>query len=198
MKEIKFNCIRLAMLCLVLFASCYTAKGSEDPIRSVELKLLWEKSVDFEYGLIIPDPDFKRFVATKSLGKRNDRYVYLNGACEKIFAIQSSKYGKGPGRTNLYYHPHYIRAKKDDTLSELNLVVTDFVVPSQNYNYLGVFQMYYTNKTDRFDRRFKFYEIDAVGNRKLLWEKDPSCPDLLTKKQTKEIIEPGTAVWMSV
>ncbi|MCD4653628.1 hypothetical protein K8T06_06800, partial [bacterium] len=89
-------------------------------------------------------------------------------------------------KISMYDHPEYVRAKQDGTLSELNLTVTDFIAHSPNFDFLGVFHMYYDNEEDRFDRRFKFYEVDSTGNRELLWGKDSVCPDLQGQKSKKK------------
>ncbi|MCD4652521.1 hypothetical protein K8T06_01140, partial [bacterium] len=186
MEKAELNYFKGLVLSLALFAIVNVARGSEGPIRSVELELLWEKKVDFEYDTITPDANFERFVVEGSVGQHADRYTYLNAACEKVFEIQSSEYGKGSGKISMYDHPEYVRAKQDGTLSELNLAVTDFVAHSLNFDFLGVFHMYYDNEEDRFDRRFKFYEVDSTGNRELLWEKDSVCPDLQGQKSKKK------------
>ncbi|MCD4655638.1 hypothetical protein K8T06_17085 [bacterium] len=188
MKNRQFSNFQLLALSLVLIAFCYSSRASEDVIRSVELKLLWEKTVDFEYDGITPDAKFERFVAKKSLGSFREHFIFLNSTFDEVFEIQTSKYGIygiDNGRINIFEHRDYLKANESKTLSKLNLVVNEVVYRSTNNRFLGVIQMYYNNKTNRFDRRFQFFEIDETCHRKLLWEKDPLCPAALSNPQAR-------------
>jgi len=185
MKNRQFHIFQLWAVSLVLIAFCYLARATEDVVKSVELKLLWEKTVNFEYSIITTDSNFKRIIGSKYLGYYDsEHYIFLNSTGEKTFEIQNSRYGIGSRKINIYDHPDYVQAKKDETLSKLNLVVNELAKLSTNNRYLGIIQTYYNNKEHRFDRRFKFYAIDEACRQQLLWEKDPICPKP-SNKQTR-------------
>ncbi|MBN1550153.1 hypothetical protein JW979_01740 [bacterium] len=180
----KFGFLAPSIICIFLFLFCNAVISSGDVVSSIELKLLWERKVDFDYDVISISPDFGRFIASGIISDNQDKYVLLDSRCQKKEELVSSKLSAISDSEDSLEHQENSIEKKERTLPSLMAEVDSRIVYSENIQYIGIFQTYFDKDSGKFGRRFRFFELGPDCAREKLWEVDPICSSMHDKKSS--------------